>query len=162
MSRRGVILGCGYVACIVGANWALSTWGVVDVLGLAVPAGVAFAGLSFGLRDALQEDAGRTWVVLLIVAGSAVSAAFSPTFAIASGVAFLVSELADMAVYSPLRGRHWSAAVVASNVVGSVVDSILFLLLAFGSVGGWLDLTIGKAVMVIPALPVVAWSRSRR
>ena len=47
--------------------------------------------------------------------------------------AFLVSELADLAVYEPIRKRGWLPAVVASNIVGICVDSALFLWLAFGS-----------------------------
>jgi hypothetical protein len=51
---------------------------------------------------------------------------------------------------------------VASNVVGSTADSLLFLWLAFGSVTGWLSLTVAKALMTIPFLPVMAWWRRRR
>jgi uncharacterized PurR-regulated membrane protein YhhQ (DUF165 family) len=46
---------------------------------------------------------------------------------VASAVAFLFSELADFVVYQPLRERRWLLAVFASNVVGLVIDSILFL-----------------------------------
>ena len=40
--------------------------------------------------------------------------------AVASGVAFLFSELADFAVCQPLRERRWLLAVAASNLVGLV------------------------------------------
>ena len=37
-----------YIACIVGANWAVATFGPVPVgFGLVAPAGVFFAGLTF-------------------------------------------------------------------------------------------------------------------
>jgi hypothetical protein len=36
----------------------------------------------------------------------------APTFALASGVAFLVSEAADLTVYTPLERRSWLGAVV--------------------------------------------------
>ena len=39
------------------------------------------------------------------------------------GTAFLLSELADFAVYTPLAERRWLTAVVASNIVGTIVDS---------------------------------------
>jgi hypothetical protein len=48
-------------------------------------------------------------------------------------VAFLFSELADFAVYQPLRERRWLLAVFASNAVGLGIDSILFPQIAFGS-----------------------------
>src|SRR5215217_9103174 len=124
----------GYVAVIVLANWAISQFGFVPVgFGLMAPAGVYFAGLAFTLRDLVQEQLGRTWTVVAILAGAAVSAVISTQFALASGIAFLLSELADFAVYTPLRSRNWLAAVAVSNVVGLVLDSVVFLALAFGS-----------------------------
>jgi uncharacterized PurR-regulated membrane protein YhhQ (DUF165 family) len=51
------------------------------------------------------------------VIGAGLSALVSPQFAVASGIAFLVSELADLAVYTPLRQRNWLAAVALSNTV---------------------------------------------
>jgi hypothetical protein len=113
-----VVLFAGFVATVIAANWLLSTFGVVALLGLgpAVPAGVYAAGLAFGLRDALHETAGRRWVLTAIAVGAAVSyviedAATIPgghaAIAVASAVAFGVSELADLAVYEPLRCRSW-------------------------------------------------------
>jgi uncharacterized PurR-regulated membrane protein YhhQ (DUF165 family) len=48
-------------------------------------------------------------------------------------VAFPVPQLADYAVYAPLRERNWLSAVALSNTVGLVVDSVIALSLAFGS-----------------------------
>src|SRR6266508_1359388 len=44
--------------------------------------------------------------------------------------AFVVSELADLLVYQPLRRRGWALAVLASGAVGAPVDTVLFLALA--------------------------------
>ena len=152
-----------YLLCIVGANWALGRWGIVPIgFGLMAPAGVYFAGLSFGLRDAVQEDSGRLCVIALVVIGAALSWRIEPAFAVASATAFLCSELLDFAIYTPLRGRQWVGAVVASNIAGSVLDSVLFLWIAFGTAAGWLDLAIGKTYMVIPGIAVVWWARRRR
>jgi len=158
-----ITLIAGYLACIVGANAALSRWGFVSIgFGLTAPAGVYFAGLAFGLRDAVQEVAGRATTAGAIVVGAALSWWIEPSFAVASGSAFLLSELADFAIYTPLRERRWVAAVVASNVVGSVVDSLLFLSIAFNTTGGWVDLTIGKVYMIAPAVAIVWFVRRRR
>jgi uncharacterized PurR-regulated membrane protein YhhQ (DUF165 family) len=161
--RAKYALSAGFLACIVGANWALSRFGVVPIgFGLMAPAGVYFAGLSFGLRDAVQEDGGRRWVVGLILAGAALSWWIEPAFAVASATAFLLSELADFAVYTPLRERQWVGAVVASNAVGAVVDSAVFLWLAFGSLEFLTGQVVGKLYMTALAIPIVWWARQRR
>lgn len=152
-----------YIATIWLANWAIATFGVVPVApGLLAPAGVFFAGLALGLRDLVQESLGRRWTVGAILVGAALSALVSPAFALASGTAFLFSETADFLVYTPLRDRHWVAAVVASNVVGDVVDSVLFLVLAFGSLDFLAGQLVGKWETVIPCVALMALWRARR
>ncbi len=109
-----MLFALGYILTIFAANWAISRFGAVPVgFGLMAPAGVYFAGLAFTLRDLTQESLGRRWTVVAILAGAVLSAVVSPTFALASGTAFLFSELADFAVYTPLRAPlAWSRAGV--------------------------------------------------
>lgn len=154
----------GYIATIFTANWALVTFGLVPVgFGLLAPAGVYFAGLAFTLRDLTQETLGRRWTVAAILAGAVLSALVSPAFAIASAAAFLVSELADFAVYTPLRERHWLGAVAASNGVGLVLDSALFLWLAFGSLDFLAGQVVGKVEMTVLAVALLgSWRWARR
>ena len=161
---KRVVLLVGFLATVVVANWLTDRYGMVPVgFGFVATAGTYAAGLSFGLRDALHEVAGR-WVVLAaIVAGAALSAFVSPSLALASGVAFLLSETADLAVYEPLRQRRWVAAVVASNLVGAVVDTAVFLYLAgFPIRSALAGQLVGKALMILPALVVVRWARGQR
>jgi uncharacterized PurR-regulated membrane protein YhhQ (DUF165 family) len=146
-----------YLACIVGANWAIQHYGFVSVgFGYMAPAGVWFAGLAFSARDLVQRTAGRSWVIAAIGIGAALSWFVSPSFAIASGVAFLVSESVDMAIYTPLYRRHPFVSVLASNTVGSVIDSMLFLWLAFGSITYWQGQVIGKMWTVLPVIAGMA------
>lgn len=148
-----------FVATVVGANWSLARWGIVPIgFGLEAPAGVYFAGLAFTARDAVRETAGRRGVVAAILAGAALSFMLEDAqkFAIASGIAFLVSESADALVYEPLRGKSWLAAVTASNSVGLVLDSMLFLWLAFGSLAFIEGQIVGKAYMTLLAVVLVA------
>jgi uncharacterized PurR-regulated membrane protein YhhQ (DUF165 family) len=141
-----------YVGTVIAANWAIATFGMVPVgFGLLAPAGVYFAGLAFTLRDLTHETLGRRWVVAAILVGAALSWLISPAFAVASGAAFLVSELLDFAVYLPLRRRGWMGAVVASNVTGLVADSVLFLWLAFGSLEFLAGQVVGKTWMTVLA-----------
>lgn len=152
----------GYVATIFLANWAIQTFGVVPVgLGLMAPAGVYFAGLAFTLRDLMHEQLGRSWTVVAILVGAGLSSLVSPQFALASGAAFLLSELADFAVYTPLRRRSWAVAVVASNVVGLTVDSALFLWLAFGGLEFLPGQIMGKLWMTAAAVAAL-WLWRRR
>jgi uncharacterized PurR-regulated membrane protein YhhQ (DUF165 family) len=151
-----------FIATIFCANWAIQAYGLVPVgPGLIAPAGVYFAGLAFTFRDLAQERVGRRWIVAAIIAGAVISGLVSTKFALASGIAFLVSELLDFAVYSPLRKRNWIGAVVASNVVGLVADSIVFLLLAFGSLQYLPGQIVGKAWMTLLAVAVL-WLLRRR
>ncbi len=160
-----------FVGTVYCANWALKHWGTVPVgFGLRAPAGVWFAGVAFVLRDWLQEIAGRLWVVAAILAGAALSywVGASVTIpgghvsiAVASGIAFMLSEFADFSVYTPLRERNLPAAVLASQIVGAVVDSILFLILAFGSLTLLQGQIVGK-VWVGLFVAVYLFSRRAR
>lgn len=145
-----------YIATIFAANWAIETFGLVPVgFGLMAPAGVYFVGLAFTFRDLAHEAVGRRWVVVAIVVGALLSAIVSPQFALASGAAFLLSEMADFAVYTPLRERGWLRAVALSNAVGLVIDSVLFLWLAFGSLAFLPGQIVGKAWMTLLAIALL-------
>lgn len=147
-----------YLGTIVAANWAIQTFGFVPVgFGLMAPAGVYFVGLAFTFRDLTHEALGRKAVFAAIIVGAGLSWFVSPAFALASGLAFLFSETADLAVYEPLRHRNWLVAVALSNTVGLVVDSALFLALAFGSLQFLPGQIIGKAWMTLLAV-IVLWS----
>ena len=59
--------------------------------------------------------------------GVALSALLDCSLALASGLAFLVSETLDLMVNTPLQRRNLVAAFIGSNIVGLVVDSAIFL-----------------------------------
>lgn len=130
--KRATVPAVAFLACILAANYATTRWGMVPVgFGLMATAGTYFAGATFVLRDLIQDLTGRRVVLVLIMWGAALSFAVSaPFIAIASAVAFGLSELADLAIYQPLRRRGYIRAAVASNVVGSFVDTVVFLTIA--------------------------------
>ena len=151
-----------YIATIFLANWAIQNFGMVPVApGLMAPAGVYFAGLAFTFRDLVQEKLGRAWTVAAILVGAGLSAFVSPEFGVASGVAFLISETLDFAVYTPLRRRNWIGAVLASNAVGLIADSALFLWLAFGSLEFLAGQIVGKTWVTLIAVALL-WTWRRR
>jgi uncharacterized PurR-regulated membrane protein YhhQ (DUF165 family) len=158
MARQmpGLVALVGYITTIVAANIAITLIGFVPVgFGLMAPAGVYFAGLAFTLRDAVQETLGRRWTIIAILVGAGISAGLSAQLAVASGVAFLASELADFAVYTPLRHRSWLTAVVLSNTVGVIIDSALFLWLAFGTLEFLTGQVVGKLWMTALAVALI-------
>lgn len=153
-----------YVATIGVANMLLAEGVLVDLgLGLVAPAAVFAVGLTFTLRDLVQSSFGRGATIAAILLGSGLSALLAPGFAVVSAIAFLVSELADYAVYTPLAKRSWLGAVALSNTVGLLVDSWLFLTLAFGSLAFLPGQIAGKALMtVLVVASTLAWRGGRR
>jgi len=94
--------------------------------------------------------------------GTALSATFaSPALVVASATAFLLSELANTMVYTPLQKRGLVRAAFISSSAGLVVDSVVFLWIAFGSFDFLSGQVVGKAIMVIAAVPALSWLRTR-
>lgn len=152
----GVAMSAGLFVGIVAANYATTRYGFVPVgFGLAATAGTFAAGITLALRDAIQDTLGR-WAVLAVIALGAALSFFiaDPAIAAASGVAFLLAELLNFAVYTPIRERarfgdkRWALAVTSSNLAGAIADTAVFIGIAFGAaaimpaMGGQL---IGKA-----------------
>ena len=158
MNLRTTAVITGYIATIPAANWLITHVGPVPVgFGLLAPAGVFMAGLALVLRDLLHETAGRWAVLAAIAAGAGLSYLLAaPALATASAVAFGVAELVDMAVYAPLRRRGLLLAVAASNAVGLVIDSWLFLHLAFGDLAFLPGQILAKTEMTALAVLVIA------
>jgi uncharacterized PurR-regulated membrane protein YhhQ (DUF165 family) len=150
-----------YVATIYVANYLIKHYGPVSVgFGLVAPAGVFAAGFAFTFRDLVQRTLGRKLVVLAILVGAAASWTVSSQFALASATAFLVSEFADFSVYTPLEKRSWLGAIALSNTVGLVIDSFLFLTIAFGSLQFLAGQIVGKAWTTAIAVAVIATTRA--
>jgi uncharacterized PurR-regulated membrane protein YhhQ (DUF165 family) len=157
---------------IPAANWMIGHLGtdcvangpcVIPVApGVLAPSGVLIIGAALVLRDLVQRRLGIEFGVGAIIAGAALSAGLAPpSLVFASASAFLLSEFTDFAVYTPLARRRLVLAVLASSLVGLVVDSIVFLWLAFGSLDFLSGQIVGKFWMVLVATPFVAYLRRR-
>jgi hypothetical protein len=164
--RLGHAAVAAYAAAIVAANWTTSRYGFVSVgFGLTATAGTYAAGAALMLRNIVQDALGRRAVVAAILLGAALSALTSPALALASGIAFGASELADTAVYTPLRKRGWARAVLPASLLGAVIDTLLFLSLAGFSVTahGVAGQLVGKTWAVwLPVAAVALVRRTRR
>lgn len=155
----------GYVATILAANYVTTQFGVVPVgFGLMATAGTYLIGVLFILRDSLQDVAGKAAVLGAIALGAALSYVVSaPAIALASVVAFVVAEVVDFAIYTPLRRRGYIRAAATSNVVGAVLDTLLFLWVAgFPISGAFAGQVVGKLLITLVVVALVAATRVRR
>jgi uncharacterized PurR-regulated membrane protein YhhQ (DUF165 family) len=169
---EGLVYLALFALTIPAANWMIGHVGtacppqgpcLVPVApGLMAPSGVLMIGLALVLRDLVQRRLGLTAALGAIALGAALSALLAPpAIVVASAMAFLLSELADLFVYTPLQRRSFVLAVTLSSLIGLVVDSAVFLYLAFGSLDFLAGQVVGKAWMVLLALPFVHWLRRR-
>ena len=172
-TREGTIFLVLFALTIPAANWLIGHVGTACVApqgpcvvpvapGVTAPSGVMMVGVALVLRDLVQRRLGAAMSALAILIGAGISALVAPPALIfASAVAFLLSEFADLAVYTPLARRRLAVAVIASSCVGLVIDSIVFLWLAFGSLEFLLGQIVGKSWMVLLSIPFVVWLRRR-
>jgi uncharacterized PurR-regulated membrane protein YhhQ (DUF165 family) len=58
-----------------------------------------------------------------------------------------------------LLGRRLLPAIAAAQLAAALVDSFVFLWLAFGSIAFWQGQTVGKLTVLALAFPVVYGSR---
>ena len=159
-----------YAFTVVAAHWFVQHVGqptpgggphTIPVgFGYRAPSGVLWIGVAFTLRDVVQSTLGKRATLAAIVVGTSLSYLVAPSLAFASGAAFLVSELLDFAVYTPLVDRDRIVmAVGLSNTVGLLVDTFVVLQLAFHSLQFWQGQVIGKAWMTLLALVLIIPTR---
>ncbi|PKW18679.1 VUT family protein [Saccharopolyspora spinosa] len=159
----GFVVLVAFATTVVIANWASTHWPVLLVGSIAVPAGTAWAGVTLTLRDLLHEALGGRGVLVAIMLGAGVSwLPATPQIALASVVAFVVSEAVDSGVYARLRTRSRVGAVLGSNITGLVTDSALFVPLAFGSFTSVPGQILGKTVATTLTVTVLLVAKPTR
>jgi queuosine precursor transporter len=125
-----------FLLAIVGANLTIATFGPVAV----IPVAFTFVALDLVARDGLHELwKGRNLVPkmgLLIAVGGALSAALNVDavrIALASCLAFTAAQTINALGYWALDRWPRLVKINASNVPAALVDSAVFLTVAFGS-----------------------------
>ncbi len=120
-----------YLGSILLANWLVIEFGIVKWGFLSFPAGAVCIGLTFSFRDFVQRKYGKwgAWVWMLVA--TLVTVLFNRRIAFASGAAFFISEGLDWLVYT-ITKRSFRERLIFSNLVGIPVDSLVFVVLAFG------------------------------
>jgi len=107
----------------------------------------------FGAADA------RKVVYVGFALGVALSFAFGePRIAAASGTAFLIAQLLDVAIFDRLRRGAWWQAPTISSFFGSAVDTALFFSIAFVNTPvPWVTLAMGDFVAKLAMIAVLLY-----
>ncbi len=123
-----------YVALIPFLNWSFSVIPQAQIIapggeyapGVALHPMTMVTGMVFVIRDFVQREMGHKVLILMAIA-VAWSFFYSwPVIALASGVAFAISELVDWLVYTFTKYRL-STRILISSALASPVDTTVFL-----------------------------------
>ena len=190
-----VLLIAIYISAELIANITASK--PVSVVGITVPAAVFIYALTFTLVDLVNERFGKQgarYVVYAAVAANLLLAGYvklaavlpaasfytgqeafaavlgsTPRIVAASLVAYFVSSLIDIEVFSWWRqrvGRHKWARVIASNAVSTLVDSAIFISIAFAGIFPLFELIKGqyivKMAVTVVSVPLIYLIRDRK
>ncbi len=144
-SPAGITAG---IAAMVGIV-ALSNYAVQFPINDWLTWGALTYPVAFLITDLTNRTLGPKAARVVICVGFALAVALSiwlatPRIAIASGTAFLVAQLLDVAVFNRLRSGVWWRAPLASSTIGSIVDTVLFFSIAFAGSGlPWITWALG-------------------
>lgn len=105
---------------------------------------------AFLVSDLANRHDGPTQARMVVLVGFLVGLALSfwlstPRIAIASGSAFLIGQLLDIAVFQRLRNRYWLIPPLSASLLGSLLDTTIFFTLAFAPAFAFIDLAFGMA-----------------
>jgi queuosine precursor transporter len=124
-----------YVASIIMVNWLFAPAQLVQGITFwSTPFGDLFlanlvVGFVFVLRDYAQREIGHRVLLATLVAGIITYFMVDPGIAMASVTAFVLSEMADWAIYSFTR-RPLQSRILISSLVAVPLDTLAFQYLA--------------------------------
>ena len=147
---RGFLIGVAAMAAVVVASNIL----VQHLLGDWLTWGAFTYPVAFLVTDLTNRFIGRDAARRVVIVGFAVGVIcsliasqiqgeFGPLVtlrvALGSGIAFIVAQLVDVAIFDRLRAREWWRAPLASTLVGSALDTAIFFTIAFSAAFVFLD-----------------------
>ncbi|MEO1600199.1 MAG: VUT family protein [Pseudomonadota bacterium] len=152
---RGILIGILAMAVVVTASNILVQYPVGNWLTW----GAFTYPLAFLVTDLANRWFGVRAAQRVVLAGFALAVVLSvwlatPRIAIASGTAFLVAQMLDVAVFHRLRAGRWWRAPLVSSTLGSAVDTVLFFSLAFAASFAVLGPNEDWALEAVPLLGV--------
>ena len=136
LNKKKFLLSLCMVTVILISNilvqYPVMLWGLEDLL--------TWAAFTYPVAFFITDITNRTYGVMaarrIVYWGffTAVILSFyfaTPRIAIASGSAFLLSQLIDIQIFTKLSKFQWWKAPLASSTLGSIIDTILFFTIAF-------------------------------
>jgi uncharacterized PurR-regulated membrane protein YhhQ (DUF165 family) len=150
LMMAGIVLASNYLVQFPINAWL--TWGAFSY------------PLSYLVTDVVNRLVGPGLARRVVAVGFVLAVLCSiwlatPRIALASGAAFLFSQLTDIEVFNRLRRRRWWVAPLASNTLAACLDTLLFWGIAFAGVSEhWLswaagDLLVKLAMASLVVLP---------
>tara|TARA_B100000927_G_scaffold63125_1_gene49513 strand:+ start:4394 stop:5002 length:609 start_codon:yes stop_codon:yes gene_type:complete len=136
LNKKKFLLSLCMVTVILISNilvqYPVMLWGLEDLL--------TWAAFTYPVAFFITDITNRTYGVMaarrIVYWGffTAVILSFyfaTPRIAIASGSAFLLSQLIDIQIFTKLSKFQWWKAPLVSSTLGSIIDTILFFTIAF-------------------------------
>lgn len=148
-NRRGIAIAVAAMAFVVVASNVLVQFPVRATVGTLSLADLLTWGaftypLAFLVTDLTNRRFGPRAARRVVYAGFAIAVVLSailaePRIAVASGTAFLLAQLLDVAVFDRLRAGAWWRAPAVSSLLGSALDTVVFFSIAFSATLGASD-----------------------
>lgn len=167
-SWRRLVLPVSSMAGVVALSNVLVQYPINDWLTYA-----AFSyPLTYFVTDVCNRWAGPVLARRVAWAGFVTGVALSFLFqvewrvAVASGSAFIISQMLDIAVFNQLRKKSWWKAPLWGSSAASVIDTLIFFSIAFaGTEVPWLQLAAGDLgvklamalVLLAPFRALIGW-----
>lgn len=169
-SHHFIIAVAAMAAIIAGSNYLVqfpvhATLGAINLADLLTYAAFTFP-VAFLVTDLTNKLFGPAAARKVVVAGFIIAVIVSiivasPRIAIASGSAFLISQLLDVSIFDRLRTGTWWRAPLISSMLGAVVDTFVFFSFAFAASLSFLGEGLDFAVQPAPLLGVMATEAPR-
>ena len=148
-----------YILLIVAVNYGFSVIHPIEIFGGEIwPPMSLVVGFVFIARDFAQREVGHR-VLFAMAIGLGLSYIMAdPYVALWSAIAFMVSELADWAIYSWTK-RPMSERIIYSSLISAPLDSAVFLIgMGFATPIGIIIMTLSKLLGAF----TVWWMMRRR
>ena len=145
MFNRAVISGIAAMAVVITASNILVGYPINDWLTW----GHFTFPVTFLVADVINRRLGASQARNVAYAGFFVAVVLSywlasPRISLASGTAFIVGQLVNIAIFNRLRYRNWWHAPLISSTIASTIDTALFYAVAFGGTGlPWVTWALG-------------------